>query len=489
MTDDAVGLDGLEIPEDELIFNGVDADTGSYLFPGTSLHRVAGAARGERADPAHLADLEARKLADTEDRLTVVFNRSPERLEEVGWALVTADNVGPEIIEALAPLRDRRREQAGALYRELSGPAEGVHPRDTSQDFLIRHDVDPNDVADPRQLPYYVLLVGDPARLTFPFQYQLGVQRAVGRLYFDSPDQYARYAENVITAETATGSASPARGLHIFATRNPGDLPTALSASRLAQPLARELEGTATVTHDIGETATKQRLHEVLHGDKPLDLLFTATHGLGRAGPDQRETQGALLCQEWRGKPHGSLTGAEFLSGADLESDRPVAPRVVLSFGCWTAGMPHTTDFADVPAATADEPFIARLAQRLLAHPQGGCLAFVGHVDRAWNCSFLWKGLKPRILPFTSTIEALLAGMPLGMAMEYISARYATTASELTTLLHEIRAYGRVVDDREIAQLWLATNDARNFLVIGDPAVRLQAQAPARGTGALTNHG
>jgi hypothetical protein len=484
MTEDPWGLDSLDIP-DEFVFNGVDADTGSYLFPRTRLDRVAGAAKGEQQDPAHLADLEARKLADAEDRLTVVFGRRPERLDEVGWALVTADNVGPEIIEALAPLRDRRRGQAGALYRELCGPAEGVHVGESSQDFLIRHNVDPNDIADPRQLPYYVLLVGSPDRLTFPLQYQLGVPRAVGRLHFDIPDQYARYAENVVTAETAPAPASTARRLHVFATRNPGDLPTALSSSRLARPLAQELEGTAGVTSDIGETATRQRLDELLHGDKPLDLLFTATHGLGTAGPKQRETQGALLCQEWQGPLHGPLTGAEFLSGADLDCDRPISATVVFSFGCYTAGTPHATDFIDVPAATVGEPFVARLAQRLLTHPRGGCLAFVGHVDRAWNFSFLWKGVKPRILPFTSTIEAFLAGMPLGMAMEYVSAKYATTASELTSLLHEIRAYGRVIDDRELAQLWLATNDARNFLIIGDPAIRL----PAKNPGSLTNQG
>ncbi|HUC13540.1 MAG TPA: hypothetical protein VMS00_03720, partial [Acidimicrobiales bacterium] len=128
------------------------------------------------------------------------------------------------------------------------------------------------------------------------------------------------------------------------------------------------------------------------------------------------------------------------------------------------------------PAASADPPFVARLAQRLLAHPRGGCIAFVGHVDRAWNCSFLWKGVKPRILPFTSTIEAFLAGAPLGMAMEYISARYSTTATELVSILQQMRAFGRVVDDRELAQLWLATNDARNFVVVGDPAIRLTAQ-------------
>jgi hypothetical protein len=486
MTGDSWRLGELDVPGDEFVFNGVDIDTGAYLFPGIQLDRVARAARGERQDRAHIADLTARSRADTEDVLAVVFGRRPERLDEVGWALVAADDLGPEIMEALGPLRDRRRQQAGALYRELCGPTAGVHAGEGSQDFLIRHDVDPNDIADPRQLPYYVLLVGSPDRIGFPLQYQLSVQRAVGRLHFDTPDEYARYAQNVLAAETAAPAvAAAADTVHVFAARNPGDLPTALSASRLAYPLTQGLAAPATVTSDIGESATKQRLTELLGSDERLAVLFTATHGVGTAGPDQREVQGALLCQDWRGPLQGPLTGAEYLSGADLDSDHPISATAVFSFGCYTAGTPHLTDFTDMPAAPAGEPFVARLAQRLLAHPRGGCLAFIGHVDRAWNCSFLWKEVKPRILPFTNTIDAFLAGAPLGMAMEYISARYATTASELSSLLHEIRAYGRSVDDRELAQLWLATNDARNFLVVGDPAIRLQAQGP----GALIDQG
>jgi Peptidase family C25 len=485
MTGDPWGLGELDVPEDELVFNGVDSDTGAYLFPNAQLDGVASAVRGEQEDREHAADLKARSLADTEDVLAIVYGRRPDRLDQAGWALVAADDVGPEILEALTPLRDRRRQQAGALYRELCGLVAGVHAGESSQDFLVRHDVDPHDVADPRQLPYYVLLVGSPDRLSFSMQYQLGVQRAVGRLHFDTPDQYARYAENVLAAETGPDPGDTARRMHVFAARNPGDLPTALSASRLAYPLTQDPDVPAAVTSDIGENATKQRLTGLLQNDERLALLFTATHGVGTAGPKQREIQGALLCQDWQGPLQGPLTGAEYLSGDDLDSARPISAAAIVSFGCYTAGTPHTTDFIDAPVAPAGQPFIARLAQRLLAHPRGGCLALVGHVDRAWNCSFLWKGVKPRILPFTSTIGAFLDGAPIGMAMEYMTAKYAATASELSSLLHEVRAYGRIADDRELAQLWLATNDARNFLIIGDPAVRLRAHEPA----ALTNGG
>src|SRR5215469_13342461 len=149
MTGDSWGLGELDVPEDELVFNGVDVDTGTYLFPRAQLDSVARAARGEQEDRAHAADLRARGRADTEDVLAVVYGRSPERLAEAGWALIAADDVEPEILEALTPLRDRRRQQAGALYRELCGPAAGVHAGESSQDFLVRHDVDPHDVADP----------------------------------------------------------------------------------------------------------------------------------------------------------------------------------------------------------------------------------------------------------------------------------------------------------------------------------------------------
>jgi hypothetical protein len=479
--DDNLELDGPTPVDDELAFNGVDVDTGSYLFPRMRIDSVARLTRGEELDPQHAADLAARTAAGGEDQLGVVYGRDPSLLSEVGWALVAADDVGPEIIEALAPLRDRRREQSADLYRELVGPTDGVHTGEDKQDFLIRHKVAAMDVVDPRKLPYYVLLVGSPDRVPFPLQYQLDVQYAVGRIHFDTPEEYARYAQTVVEAEKNTPAG---RRAHVFATRNPGDFSTALSASRLAQPLVEDLQNQTEVGNDIGGAATKSCLADLLNGGRRVDVLFTATHGLGTAGSRQREIQGALLCQEWEGpgSQQRPITNSEYFAGADLDSDKPVSATVVFSFACYSAGTPHVTDFIQAPtaAATADPPFVSRLAQRLLSHPRGGCLAYVGHVDRAWNSSFLWKGIEPNILPFSTSIEAFLAGAPLGMAMEYINARYATTATELVNLLHQERAAGLIVDDRELARLWLATNDARNFVVVGDPAIRLTMPPPAR---------
>jgi hypothetical protein len=459
-----------------LVFNGINADTGEYQFPQMEVDTLARRIRDEPANPYLDASLKEKK-AQTEKHLGVVFGRDPEKLDSVGWALVAADDVDPEVLEALAPLRDHRRRQAGDLYTELCSPESGVRNSETAQDYLLRHHVAPLDIADPRELPYYVTLVGNPESIPFEFQYELGVQRAVGRLDFDTPDQYAQYAHNVVAAETAS-AAGVERRAHVFAARNDFDMATALSARFLADPLVTELGNgpvQVDVSKDIGETATKHRLDEVLRGPR-LDVLFTATHGLATSSSLQRERQGALLCQDWRGRLGGSAGPIDpvcYYSAADVPTGGAIGPTVIFSFACFGAGTPGVTDFADEPepAASAGRPFVARLPQRLLANTGGGCLGFVGHIDRVWNSSFLWKGIEPQILPFTSAIRALLSGCPLGMALEYVSQRHATIATQLTSLLGQIRRATKRVSDHELARMWLADHDARNFLILGDPAI------------------
>jgi hypothetical protein len=111
------------------------------------------------------------------------------------------------------------------------------------------------------------------------------------------------------------------------------------------------------------------------------------------------------------------------------------------------------------------------LPRRLLSHPRGGALAAVGHVDRAWGFSFLW-GTEPQTAAFRSTLEDLLLGFPLGAAMEFFNQRYAELSAYVTSMVHDER-YGRSVDPGELVSLWTANNDARDYVVLGDPAVRL----------------
>ena len=91
---------------------------------------------------------------------------------------------------------------------------------------------------DPLQgVPFYLLLAGSPEEIPFEFQYLLDIYWGVGRLHFDGPDDYRRYAESVVayqTAATVPQTKTPA----IFATRHKLDRATRMFADMVARPLA-----------------------------------------------------------------------------------------------------------------------------------------------------------------------------------------------------------------------------------------------------------
>jgi hypothetical protein len=131
--------------------------------------------------------------------------------------------------------------------------------------------------------------------------------------------------------------------------------------------------------------------------------------------------------------------------------------------------------------AIAPYAFLSRLPRHMLAHPNGGALAVVGHVERAWGYSFFWTGVGKELVTFESTLDRLLDGHPIGSALEYFNEKYAEQASDLTSELEETTE--EVQNAVKIAGLWTASNDARNYMILGDPAVRLAigGSVPAAG--------
>lgn len=481
-----------QVAEEDLVsFNGVDAGTGRYLLPSMSLRSLAHAILGETFPRDQLGELRSRRESALPD-FGVVFGRDPEDLAQAGWALVAAETTPPDVLKALKPLCDLRERQAGARFRQCTG-AEGYRTGQTKRQFLAQFRMAAGAPANPDKFPYYVLLVGGPDDIPFEFQYQLDVQYAVGRLSFDTADEYARYAEAAVAAEGPLRPGAPRTRpgrVALFGPENRADRATKLSATQLVAPLAAEVSPPGVDTKVdvfVSEQASKDRLVDLLCGASTPSLLFTAGHGVAfpMGDPRQRAAQGGLLCQDWPGpllwnKP---LSEDFYVTADDIPQDATVTPTVVFAFACYGAGTPQTDDYAHLLGAPAvaptEVPFVARLPQRLLAHPGGGTLAFVGHVERAWGCSFVSPLAGASRETFWSALQALLVGWRVGHAMEFFDDRYAALGAELSDVLDAARKYGKTLDDLAVAGLWTENNDARSYVVLGDPAVRLEAAAPA----------
>jgi hypothetical protein len=480
-----------------LVGNGIDATTGEPLLPPIDVHQLARAVTGDQLAGDELSELQRKSRQARQANFAVVEGVDPNDLAQAGWAVVFAavDPANPAaaahqaaIRAALAPLCDRRRAEATAvhdLYREYAGDL-GYRAGETKQQYLARLGAGPGP-AQPYKVPYYLLLVATPEEIPFHIQYQLDVHYAVGRIAFEAIEDYARYAQSVVDAETQV--APRARRATFFGVANANDAATRVSADHLVLPLADYLTGRGAqhrfaVDRYLGAAATRDRLAAVLRD--PPALLFTASHGMGfpSGNADQRDHQGALLCQDWGG-PGQPVQRAHYFAGEDVPAEADLRGMIGVLFACYGAGTPARDEFTRralgeakaKPLAPA--PLVARLPQRMLGHAAGGALAVVGHIDRAWGSTFLWidpqgkRETQRHLDVFQSMLDGLLAGKRLGYAMEAFNLRYAELAADLSERLEQIQLYNEPYEDSELAAMWIYNNDARNYAVTGDPAVRI----------------
>jgi hypothetical protein len=478
-------MGNLELPA-ELRFNGLNGSTGSYLLPPLTVKDISRIAQGEKLDPLHVKELEKRHTTRGIRNLGVVAGVNPNDLAEAGWGVIFAfaDPHVDKVRDALRPLLEHRKAQANKIkerYYEFVRE-KAYRPDESKPNFLGRHKVG-SGPADPDKVPYYLLIVGDPALIPFRFQYQLDVQYAVGRIHFETLEEYAQYAASVVAAETSQVAKS--KTATFFGVHNVDDPATTTSSSDLIKPLAEWLTNNPSakgwkVNTVFEAEANKARLGKLLGGDETPALLFTASHGIGFNNGDPRQLphQGALVCADWPGpqKWKEAIPPTFYFSADDVSTKAKLKGLIAFHFACYGAGTPQMDDFAhqafQQPSAIAPHPFVAKLPRRLLGHPNGGALAVIGHVERAWTYSFFSPGAGPQLAVFQSILKCLLDGFTVGAALEFFNERYAEIASDLNVELEDIK-FGKPADDLSVASLWTATNDARSYVIIGDPAVRL----------------
>jgi hypothetical protein len=490
--------------ERELYFNGINGATGEYgLAPMTGEQLATHILGMEGLRPDDFEALVERhdqdRLKQTGGTIGVKEGIDPTNLAQAGWGIIfeAGDPLAQQIQEALGSLLDLRQSQTG--HFKVYERGDGYRPGKTASQFLERHGVRLSDPANPEKVPYYLLIVGNPDDVPYHFQYQLDVQYAVGRLDFGADlDAYANYARSVVGTET--GQVVRAPEATFFGVANPDDPATNLSADHLVRPLYEQLQANHPEWHTdavLRDEATKARLLRLMGGEETPAFLFTASHGMEFPPDDPKKRQvphqGALLCQDWPGPDagRGEIPQDYYLAGEDIPSAANLSSLIAFFFACYGAGTPLYDEFTKQAfrkdgTAITERPFVAALPGAMLSLPRGGALAVIGHVERAWGTSFLGPRQSEQITVFESAIERLLKGHPVGSALEYFDMRYAALSTELTVELERIERSGDApsYDAYALAGMWTANNDARGYVIIGDPAVRLPV-APTASAGVL----
>lgn len=466
---------------DELYFNGINASTGDYLVAPMTAEQLATHIVAEKPDETHVTELKEKHDQNLHPRLLLMEGFDSTDLAQAGWGVIFAAKADPEIRKALSTLIDHRKNQAGSRFKEFSGTT-GFQTGETKLDFLRRNGAGMGPV-NPAKIPYYLLIVGDPETIPFHFQYQLDVQHAVGRIHFETLAEYRAYAQSVVEFETTSQTHHPEAAF--FGVKNDDDPATKLSCDDLVNPLADEMQ--AAFPHwkfnRILETdATTSRLAKLLGGNETPSFLFTASHGAGFSKGDARQLnhQGALICQEWPGRlvwKDRPLPPEFYFSADTLSTQANVWGMLAFHFACYGAGTPRFDDFPHLKLRGKDlaaTSFLAALPKKMLAHPNGGALAVIGHIDLAWGYSFVWQDTAKLTEGFHSVYQRILKGMPVGYALEYFNNRYAEISTELSKELYEVKHNGKISEPGLLSRLWTANNDARSFVILGDPAVKLR---------------
>jgi hypothetical protein len=410
--------------------------------------------------------------------------KDPNDLTQTGWGIIFASDADPVMQAQLQPLIDLRRSnvQDDNLCKVFSGN-KGVGPNQTAGDWANQFGVSLDNQVDPSNgLPYYLLIVGSPDRISFEFQADLKSQWVVGRIYFDDIEDYGRYAQAVVQYEGESYQPTQARSSALWVTRNPGDLATALLSGTISNsllppgvPLGQKRS--FLVNPFVNEKATKPQLIEILRGNVPVGppaVIFTGCHGCDYSGADadtQRRLQGSFLTQEWVPKAPG--TAANQFTADDVPADAKLLGTVGFLFACYSGACPSLDSYRfnqdGTPIKVAPQPMISRIPQALLSR---GMLAVIAHIDLAFPYAFQDVNGMPQVQAIRSPLEQIMDGSRVGYAADSLTALWNTRSARLTLRLGATATPPST--PQEIGTLTIARDDARNYIVLGDPATQLR---------------
>ncbi len=448
-------------------FNGIDGRAGTYASPWSSVD--------SRMVREFLRRATQKRVCQDSRRLQ--FGTSPSDLSDCGWGIVYSQDLDPSILEALDPLISHRRAQVGPLFKTFL-----VARAESAETFLATHGSGLGSVHQPSLLPYYLLLIGSPSDLPFSFQVELQRSHAVGRIQFDSPEDYANYARTVVSVETEGVSRSPS--VCIVETSHPGDPAAAVMAENFGRPVSqdtRELFSRYGYSWNLlevsGRQATKRTLTRLLEAeDSPTLLIFTGhTVIFPSDGPYRFKDQGAWLCSDWPHSPADSeAIEREWMFGAsDVRERATLKGMIGFSPSSFAVGRASRDSFElpwELPSPVGSQvPYVAPLPTRLLCHPIGGAIAFVGQIDRS---VVIASGDQSQSACLREWVRELIAGLPVGEVLKRFQHMACELAIEAERGVLSASTSQEELDWIRLSRI-IAAENAQTYTVLGDPAARI----------------
>jgi len=415
--------------------------------------------------------------------------------EESGWTFLIneRDSVGEKIIEAINPL---------AEYRDMDGADSPLFfnnaPKQSWLDWIKKYSMlKKGEFGRP---PQYVLIIGGPSSIPFGFQTMLSLVAYVGRIDFDEVTQVKSYAEKVKRIEGSKDSIVN-KEVAFFATdhdRNDYGChdPTHYNCYAIEDELMPDVSKLSKQKYApngdlIRSEATKKNFLESLPKSKPA-LVYATTWGMSAPEESmalQQKYTGAICCQgDYRNDPDYDTL---LLTADDIPKEPPfLEGSIFFQQSSFSYGAPNVSlvnyvpDQGMIPKKIAQTDFVSSLPKKLVYHPQGP-LAFVGHMDELLSFSYgIGESVdrderKVQLAPFSMMIDHLLNGRPIGHALKEFTSRVSTANNKLpeydTALSGTIRDQKKKEEmESKAAHLFLERNELQNYMIFGDPAVRLQ---------------
>ena len=300
------------------------------------------------------------------------FEVESSKLSSSGWGLLHPRNIDHSVLDALEPLLAHRHAEAGRLFKMEALQGDSVQQ---SASRWLSERTSSQSLVDPEATPYHLLILGGPSEIPLAFDLELGQDFSVGRLYFEHPKEYRRYAETVVDIEKNGIDRKPK--LCLFGPSNSDDPATTFSHDQLMAPLKDDLtyflqrRGFAwSLEGLLGVDATKEHLSASLFHEQSPTVLMATCQSLVSANLAASANLGAVICQNWPGPieaENRSLHPSQFFCHQDLGPTTNVRGLIGILLGSFSAGVSNTEDSA-----------LSLLPTRLLSHENGSALAIIG---------------------------------------------------------------------------------------------------------------